>query len=947
MKIRLLCREFLFFVTIGTLALSSAGVANGQNTDPDSPWEGADFLARRAQWFLDRTAFPLSEIPLGVRLRALADLDAMVAHEERTRSISAELLGHPVEAPVWKLAGPNPTNVIPGFDVLLPGGGKSAGRVTALVFDPSDKNFDTVYSGTAEGGVWQTTNAGKTWVRLMDQESSLAIGSLAIDASKPNIIYAATGEADAGDSYYGSGILKSEQSGKPGSWTLMGAKYFEGPYGSMEGGTYIGQVAIQPIKGEGPSKVLLAAVSRGNPYAKPPTGDESKAGIYRSDNGGIDWRLVLPGADGTSVLFNPQDGNIAYAALGRFNGNQENGVYRSKDGGMTWTNICGEQGKIGSIFCGKTAGRIVVAISPSNPQVLYVAVATPGGQGIFGFWRTANEGTAWKDLTSVPFYCGTQCSYDNVITVSPLDPDVILVGGSFDEPTDRLGSRTVAISSDAKHEQWFDLSKGANVVGLHADTHAIAFSPDGKKLYVGTDGGVWSTPDVKKSVEGVGWTNLNDSFYLSQFYPGMSINPKNPVLAFGGSQDNGTQRHKTEGLVWDWSICGDGGWTAIDSTTDPVTVYSSCNGGKGKFEFDIEKSVKGGDPGRDNWTVSNEGIGGNTMSIFIPPLVMDPSPGREKYLYFGTQNVWQTKNGADEWTSFSSDFSETAAISAIAVSRIAGSVKKQTIYAGTQNGLVEVCPDTSNCRWAEIINGLPMRYVTQIAISAADPSTACATFGGFSGFNGDKLGHVFTATLANDIKMTKWTDISGTMSEKKLMNIPVNDVVLDPDLKNTIYVATDIGVFYTSDAGKTWQALGTGLPRVAVLSLKLDPNSRTLRAGTHGLSAWDLSVPKAPDGIEFDRQAIDFGDHLTGFTSPPQSIQLKNSGNRTLHLDGMQTTENFEYDTTCGRTLEPGLSCQITLSFYPSDNGRFGGDLIVIDDGVGSPRTVSLSGAGK
>lgn len=936
-----------FCLMIGIMAVCFAGRASSQDTDPDAAFEGGDFLVRRAQWFFERTAFPLPDIPAGARLRALAELDAMQAHEARIRSIAAELVGHPVDPPAWKLAGPNPTSIVAGFDELLPGGGKSAGRVTAIVFDPSDKSGDTVFAGTADGGVWQTTNAGKVWNRLMDQEASLAIGSLAIDLSAPNIIYAGTGEADAGDSYYGTGILKSEQSGKPGSWKLIGAKYFEGPYGSTEGGSYIGQLAIQPINGEGPSKVLLAAVSRGNPYAKPPTGDQSKAGIYRSENGGIDWKLVLPGADGTAVLFNPKDGNIAYAALGRFNGNKENGVYRSKDGGVTWTNICGEQGKNGSLYCGQTSGRIVVAIAPSDPKVLYVAVATPGGQGIFGFWRTAVEGGSWQDLFSVPFYCGTQCSYDNVIAVSPLDSDVVLVGGSTDEPTNRTGNRTVAVSSDAKHEQWFDLSKGANTVGLHADTHAITFSPDGKKVFVGTDGGVWSTPDVKKSVERVAWTNLNATFYLTQFYPGMSINAKNPVMAFGGTQDNGTQRHNAEGLVWDWSICGDGGWTAIDSTSDPAVVYSSCNGGKGKFEFDIEKSTKGGDPGRDSWVLSNEGIGGNTFSIFIPPLVMDPSPGREKYLYFGTQNVWQTKNGAAEWTSFSRDFSETSAVSTIAVSRIAGNTKKQAIYAGTTSGIISVCPDSSKCNWKEIIEGLPTRYVTQIAVPATDPDTAYATCGGFSGFNGDKLGHVFMTTLAKDLGMTKWVDISGMFENKKLMNIPVNDIVIDPDVKDTLYVATDIGAFSTADGGKTWQTLGTGLPRVAVLSLKLDAKSRILSAGTHGLSAWDLSIPTAPDGIEFDRPSIDFGEQFARFTSPPQDIQLKNTGDRPLHLDGTQTTENFVSSTTCGEILAPAQSCRIRVSFYPSNSGRFSGDLIVIDDGIGSPRTVSLSGFGK
>ncbi|HEV2445180.1 MAG TPA: IPT/TIG domain-containing protein, partial [Candidatus Sulfopaludibacter sp.] len=159
-----------------------------------------------------------------------------------------------------------------------------------------------------------------------------------------------------------------------------------------------------------------------------------------------------------------------------------------------------------------------------------------------------------------------------------------------------------------------------------------------------------------------------------------------------------------------------------------------------------------------------------------------------------------------------------------------------TVYAGTSNSRVQVTHDIGDgtgSTWADRSAGLPPRTVTQVAVDPLDGNTAYVTFSGFNG-GSDTLGHVFKTNTSGG----NWTDISGN-----LPNIPVNDVVIDPDMPQTLYLATDIGVMVTTDGGATWSTLGSGMPRVAVISLVLQRMGRVLRAASHGRSVWDILVP--------------------------------------------------------------------------------------------------------
>jgi len=741
-----------------------------------------DKEAAREEWFYSQREYPLGQIPTGARVKAIGDIQNIqrtIRARRQTASAagysSATSLAATLDAANWTSIGPRPTDA--GSTYV------TAGRVNAVAIDPRDNN--TVYIGAAEGGVWKTTDGGVNWTPLTDNQASLASGAIAIDPGHPDTVYVGTGEENfAQDSYYGAGILKSTDAGN--TWTNMVRPFLQAT---------IGALAISPAD----SNVLLCS---------------SNLGIYRSSDGAATWTSVLAGT-GTSVLFDPTNGNIAYAALGNPSGNAINGVYRSTDGGQTWTLLTGSGA---NSLPSADVGRIEIAISPSTPTTLYVGIqrspANTAGN-LLGIYKTTDSGATWNNL-SAPDICASveQCWYDMTIRVHPTNPNLVFAGGSLSIMRTMDGGVT-----------WNQLNFiGPNQVQIHVDEHYLAFTPDGSKLYIGNDGGMYSTTDVSNQV--VSWTELNDTLAITQFYPGLSINPANAGIAFGGAQDNGTQRYGGS-ASWDYVTCGDGGFTAIDAAL-PAVAYASCDSIRNQF-IPILRTSNGG----NTWASNEYGINLGDRVQFIPPLAIDPS--NPQTLYFGTYRVWQTRDGAGKWVAISPDLTGGTSDGSPTIKALAvAPADPNTVYAGTSDSKVKMTSnalDGTGASWTDLSAGLPTRTVTHIAVDPIDPATAYVTF---SGFSSDSQGHVFETTDSG----ARWNDIS-----ENLPNLPVNDLVVDPDIPGTLYIGTDAGVMVTTDAGATWTTLGNGLPLVVVDSLVLHRASRTLRAATHGRSMWDILVP--------------------------------------------------------------------------------------------------------
>jgi uncharacterized protein (TIGR03437 family) len=707
-------------------------------------------------------------------------------------------------APVWKLIGPRPTRVFGEFGASGNGSPYTSGRVTSLAVDPRDGNV--VYIGASGGGVWKTTDGGQNWQPLTDDQPSLAIGSLAVAPSQPDIVYAGTGEQNnSGDSYYGAGVLKSTDAGA--TW-----KQLPGPFATpssssrLFGGAHIGALAVSPND----SNVVLAGIQQTL---------AATSGIYRSSDGGATWTAVLTGAAGSDLVFNPSDPTIVYAALGSAATNARNGVYKSTNGGITW-DPAGGSGT--TALPATNMGRIALALAPSSPNTVYAGIHNAGAAGfgsLLGLYKSSDGGQSWTRLPA-PDYCTPQCSYNNVLRVNPRNPNVVVAAGL--PPYRSLDGGLT----------WVNIAVGATGVADHTDHHALAFSADGSRLYSGSDGGVSSTSNLTATPPT--WSNLDATLAITEFPANVSIHPADPNTAYAGTQDNGTQFYSGN-LAWDEVVGGDGGATALDPAI-PSIWYGAFQGpqiykitGTATFPNIIDSFLY-------VYPILANGIQTNESSLAYPPLVMDPSnPLR---LYFPTQRLYQTNDGAGTWTAISPNLGPIAgapanissSISAVAVSPSF----PQALAAGTSNGKLQVT-NSGGQTWVDRSTGLPGRSVARIVFDPVTVATFYIALSGFSGISpNDKAGHVFKTTDFGDT----WTDISAN-----LPNIPVNDIVVDPDLPGTLYIATDIGVFQSVNGGQTWSILASGLPNVLVQGLNLHRPSRTLRAVTYGRSMWDLNLP--------------------------------------------------------------------------------------------------------
>jgi hypothetical protein len=851
-------------------AAKAQSAAASEDADADAPKQkavekdkdGQDELRKRDEWFYKQRSSANGHIPAGARAKSLAHMQRMMEAEgklvHRPDGSVAEVT--PFAGSVtntWTSIGPTPT-VGGEFSPVT-------GRITTIAIDPTDATGSTVLIGGAQGGIWRTTNAGATWAAVGDQNASLAMGSIAFAPSAPATVYAGTGEqASIGfDVYYGAGVLKSTNGGLTWTQTCTTAGPtcpFIGPFDPglepgfgffSDGGARISYIAVNPTN---PNLVLAAAQ-----VTNLQTGNFTAGGIYCSTDAGATWtNLITNLGAGSFVGF--ASSTVAYAAIGDPFGGTANGIYKSTNANGGATPSCSAitftQQTAAALPPQPSMGRIDLGIAPSDTtgNTVYASIAdgTNGSNDNLGVWVTTNGGTSWTQQVAAPDVCNAQCWYDNVIKVDPNNAAIAFLGGAALGNLNTAGwvQRTTNTGG-----AWTSVIPTVQEAGLpHVDVHAMAFIKltTGKvRMYMGNDGGIWRTDDAENAT--VTWTNLNDStLTLTQFYPAISIHPSSQAFAFAGAQDNGSQIYSqpTTGTSWtDNQICGDGTGTAIDNVV-PSTVYVDCNGIGGLAVSTINGQI-------NTFFTATNGINPADNASFVPPLVTDPSTANTAYV--GTTKVYQSVNTGSSWTALTSDLVNGANGEDLTALVVAPGNPK-VVYAGANTGQIFVATNVAAGAgtFAPVAgqSSLPPRQVGAITVDPADATgnTAYAAFSGFSfvahGIS-DPIGHLFKTTNGG----TTWTDVSCTVdttpagcstpAATDLPNSPVNDVVVDPDVPGTLYAATDIGVFQgtcttSGTTTCTWTTLSTGLPRVAVLSLKLHRASRTLRAATHGRGVWDI-----------------------------------------------------------------------------------------------------------
>jgi hypothetical protein len=940
-------------------------------------------VRRRAEWFFRQRASANGHIPSSLLLQAFAQNQKMIGANGTFVEHAAALILKPDISPSlhsWTSLGPQPTANTAFY-------GNVSGRVTALAVDPCDATGNTVYAGGADGGVWVSFNALSgnpvTWQPLTDNQLSLSAGALAL-APKPcqtlnghaqsNLILVGTGESNyAHDSLYGAGVLRSSDGGH--TWTQDSTFTRSASQGPGASGPFIAALAVQPHQ---TNPVVLAAV-QGTDFS---AGGALPSGMWRSADGGNTWNRVQPRSSAgnppynpaTDVKFDPSDssGQTVYAALGDLNGDADpqaacssapcNGVYVSSDAGITWNRVTG----LDSASTPSSYGSISLAITPgSSPatSILYVAIADAStnsdallgvlsGTGIQSNGSGAAFSTIFPNVSNLPDFCAPQCFYDMKLAVVPgTAGQTIFAGGSAQPHAGKIkiGNSSLYRSLDGGNT-WGDMSMdgSGNETSIHVDIHALHFAVGSGgtvlAMFAGNDGGVWSSLDVFSAATAPGsqhWADLNTetgnantSLNLTQFYPGISIHPTTDQIIYGGTAGNDVQQFSGSLVASGTEACPyDGGYTAIDPQT-PSTIYAACSylGGPGT----LTKNILNGVPGMDgiNWpAIDNSGINFADNADFIPPLVLDSKTSRN--LYFGTYRLYQTTNAGTSWSAITSDLTSDNSVNFVTTITVAPS-SSNTIYAGTSDGRIwQSSQALTGATDIHMVNqtNQPSRSVTAIAVDSANPKAEFAAYSGFScpGVTGcDGLGHVFFTNNSG----ASWLRVDGNLPD-----VPVNDIVIDPTdaTDNTIYIATDSGVYASANAtaggATTWSVLQSGLPNAQVLALRLRNTSRTLVAGTHGRGLWSLLLPDLPSFALTELSP-------TAATAGSGSIQLAATGSgftvqSVIDFNGSALPTTFVNSTSLAATAPAtALNC--------------GGGLpvTVSDPAFGSTNTLTFSSVG-
>jgi photosystem II stability/assembly factor-like uncharacterized protein len=759
----------------------------------------------------------------------------------------------PPQPPVssWSPLGPSPLDVAPSglTNVSL-----AAGRATALASPDDDPS--TLYLGTAQGGVWKSTDGGASWAPKTDDQPSLAVGAIAIDPKNKSTIWVGTGEGHTGViSYFGRGLLRSDDGGE--TWSR--------PAGDRFTGVSIVRLIIAPVSGVMYLGTTYAAAGRGLCHSIDYQAPDQ--GLFRSADGGKTWQALIEGpiTDVEADFSGPLP--VLFAAR------YTDGIHRLVDGGgppekLDFPDKGGSPGTLG----------VQLAIAPSDPKVIY-ASASITDDGFYGsrgtVFRSLDGGGSWAEVPNAPDHCRAQCDYDNAITVAPDDPGTVYVGGALcsvwklegatgDAPT----STTVSQPSGNCKKPDTDWLSGH----VHPDLHGLFVHPKSGELYAMSDGGLSWSPDGGKS-----WEHRNAGVATIQFYGGC-LHPGDPKYLLGGTQDNGFTATRGDSQ-WKGFITGDG--VSCTAHPDGTLLYSELGGLvlRGKMSK-VKPAVSTNslsavfDP---SCQIPGAAGCGEERATFAP-VVADPAV--PETVYIGTYRLWRsTKTGeSGSWEAFTDDLTggpgglnctsfgfgdHPAGDMLMAVAVSPGSAH---IYTASGGGTVAASHDGGQSFALHAGGDLPKRLASAVAIDAASPETVWVSFSGFSSETPQAKGHVFRSTDGG--KSFEGFEPGG-------IDIPANTIAAHPVAPGTAFVGTDLGVMATYDGGKTFSLAAPGLPNVATYHVLYDAAASRLVALTHGRSAWALRLPAA---LTVSPGKLTFKAKPGGPPPLPQSADIANIG---------------------------------------------------------------------
>ena len=666
-----------------------------------------------------------------------------------------------------------------------------AGRTRAAVGDPERPNV--LYIGVTNGGVWKTTDYGRTWEPIFDEQPTGSIGDIAVSESSPNILYVASGEGlQRPDLSVGNGVYKSTDGGT--TWAHLG----------LLEGQQLARIIVDP---KNPDRVFVAVL--GHPY-----GPNKERGIYRSLDGGKSFQPVLQKDEdtgGNDVEFDPVNADVVYATLWEARqGPWENaawpgtggGIFKSVDGGTTWTKLTKGLPEEGII-------QADIAVAPSNNRRVFATVATP--RGVF-VYRSDDAGETWRRIGNDPRVSARIGGGDlPPIVVHPKNADVVFT------------TAVVSWKSEDGGETWSALwgAPGGN------DPQRLWIHPTSPDvMLLATDQGAVVSVNAGQS-----WSSwFNQS--TAQLYH-VSADNAFPYRLCSGQQENGSACVSSRGddgqiTMREWHPVGveEYGFVAPDPL-NPDIVY----GGK-VTKYDRRTGI-----------VQNVGPrplrGPDYRAVRTMPVVF--SPADAKALYVTSNHVWKTITGGQSWDRISPDLTRAT----WDVPATVGKYRSQdsatptqrgviyalgpsyqdanTLWAGTDDGLIHVTRDGGKT-WQNVTPSAltPWMKVAIIDPSHFDENTAYAAVNTIR--LDDMRPHIYRT---HDGGKT-WTLITNGISD----GWPVNVVREDPQRKGLLFAGTEQTVWVSFDDGDHWQSLRRNLPATSIRDLIIKDDD--LAIATHG-----------------------------------------------------------------------------------------------------------------
>lgn len=769
------------------LSLPYAGVAE----------EKAEWLKAYFFW-LEERAYPYDLIDMKAMQRGIAQMQQMPSRRpafdpSQVKDLSDQVTDAPNSD--WLFVGPRKLDVPQrAFFGITP----NSGRVSGIAISHQTP-ADVWYVSSGQGGLFKTTDGGVTFSELSLNWPTTCVGDVVVSPTTDQIVYAGTGDFDW-NTPYSAGVMRSTNGGT--SWTQLGATDF--------GDQNVSDINLHP---DDPTEIYVT------------TGRGANGGgyIWRSTNSGNTWTQALSTfADWYGTSFSTSVGGVRYIwAVG------SGGRIRRSTNGTTWTTITPPAGFSGvaDIACSKVSQQTVYLLA-SNQQDI---------------WKTTNNGASWTNITagfingtgSDPDYNWSQSSYDWYIETGRTDAaqDIVVVG-LIDIVASRNGGAT-----------WFSVGgptwDGANSV-THNDQHSICIDPsNADNFWFGNDGGVYKASwiDFPAPIpDDYVVSNFNDALPFTSFYS-FDAHPSDVTRLIGGTQDNATPI--ATGDLFDWRNTGGGDgagsgiaqgnpniqyatsqFYSLNETTNVIDVWRTTNGWTTRS--DISTTITG----------AAESI------LFIPPLTVSNTTPPQ--MYIGTEFLYRYNESTGTWSNRLGGVNFGERVRAIAVAPSNSSV----LYVGTINGNVWRSTN-SGVNWTQIDSGasaaesLPNRTVTSISVNDTNPNLIMVTLSGTGG------GHVWRCLDASQPTASRvWADRSGS-GATALPDVPANWVERDPfNFGSQWYCATDIGVYYTDDAGLNWYNMNQafGLPTMRVDRLVANPGTNRLYAATWGRGAFRMLI---------------------------------------------------------------------------------------------------------